>query len=198
MVIVLNGIMLLSLQAPLHIVQTPSWHNETSKLHKWYVQDVCASHSVNHTFIACMTIAWILCVYFSLHLHCIYIVFLLCFTLVSSEQEEYWSVHTERWILSPKAPGAGFQRASYRRTLQSSTMPHTTQYLLALSLSPAQYVDGRANGIGHWVSLSVRTCQRQRSILQPPLHVQLLPVGNPVHSPFLHCIGWPAKEKVKP
>ena len=36
------------------------------------------------------------------------------------------------------------------------------------------------------------------SILQPPLHVQLLPVGNPVHSPFLHCIGWPAKEKVKP
>ena len=42
---------------------------------------------------------------------------------------------------------------------------------------------GRANGIGHWVSLSVRTCQRQRSILEPLLLcAQLLPVENPVHT----------------
>ena len=42
-------------------------------------------------------------------------------------------------------------------------------------------VGGRANGIGHWVSLSVRTCQRQRSILEPsPLCAQPPPVGNPV------------------
>ena len=46
MVIVLNGIMLLSLHSPLHIVQNLSLHNATSKMQKLYVQEVCASHSV--------------------------------------------------------------------------------------------------------------------------------------------------------
>ena len=40
-------------------------------------------------------------------LHCICIVVILCFILEIGEQEEYSIAHTERWILSPKAPGAG-------------------------------------------------------------------------------------------
>ena len=144
---------------------------------------------------------------------------------MSSEQEEYSIAHTERWILSPKAPGAGSKEpaidahckaqqcsiplssAHYLPILiQCPILANTTQQcpILACTLTIAGTIR-RWQSKRHW-ALGKSECsdlpeakintpaplyvQLQyppsppcaTSILQPPLHVQLQPVGNPVHT----------------